>query len=143
LSREFADKLFAPFRIEDFPADLNASRLEMLLNTQPAVSVPAPASDVGKLSHLWGNQQRPLFVTEQQGLNAAQLQRRLLYALDASWPSGTPSELLYTAYWMNIGYELPEFAAKMLGFSAVVHRWLVLLLVKLAQLSCNSSETTD
>ncbi|CAL8466425.1 g5961 [Coccomyxa elongata] len=46
----------------------------------------------------------------------------LAAALRKPWPLGKPSEILYTSFWDAVGYGLPEFAGRLLGFDAVIDR---------------------
>ena len=123
MSREFADKLFAPFKVEEFPTDLRDVRLlQRLLGSPAVVPIPVPLQYMTTFGQLWMDQEHPLFVSTQQGPTAVDLSLRLAQALKSAWPSGTPSELLYTSYWSSIGFDLPEFAGKLLEFPAIVNR---------------------
>jgi hypothetical protein len=54
---------------------------------------------------------------------ASELHIRLQIALQELWPLGRPgSELLYTPYWSNVGFTLPEFVASILGFPVAINR---------------------
>jgi hypothetical protein len=125
MSVEYADRLFVPFSEAEFPRQLEPLRLQQLLVRSPATLIPVSAQNLNTTRQLWTDQDHPLFTPATSDQAAGRLWARLIMALDASWPSGMPSELLYTPYWNAIGYDLPEYAGKMLEFGAVVNRYAV------------------
>jgi hypothetical protein len=83
--------------------------------------VPLSASSLSSAASLWGAQEgRPLFVASDA--NALILASKLVTALHADWPQSTPSELTYTGYWNQIGFDLPFFAGQLLQFDVQMSR---------------------
>jgi hypothetical protein len=100
-------------------------RLQQLLSRWPAEPIPASPAELTLAHQLWTDRDHPLFRLATSLEPAVRLCHRIIGALTAAWPAGTPSELLYTPYWNAIGYDLPEYAGKMLEFGAVVNRYSV------------------
>lgn len=113
-SVEVARKLFAVF--PQMPLELEEGRLRELLNTPPACTVPVSATELGGNLELWPMDWEggALFKLAQQGEHCRKLQFMLEKALRATWPSGTPSQLLYTPYWNDVGWALPKAVADLL-----------------------------
>eukprot|EP00611_Tribonema_gayanum_P023654 TRINITY_DN5017_c0_g1_i1.p1 TRINITY_DN5017_c0_g1~~TRINITY_DN5017_c0_g1_i1.p1 ORF type:complete len:591 (+),score=71.53 TRINITY_DN5017_c0_g1_i1:38-1810(+) len=120
-----ADALFKVFDGSNFLKQLDVPRLRKLLKQPPVSPVPAPRHSMAILESLWPSTvhpDRPLFVTAKGTENPRRLLLQLEYALTVEPPMGTPTELLYTAFWYNIGWSLPELAGRMLCFDAILNR---------------------
>ncbi|KAG5181104.1 hypothetical protein JKP88DRAFT_246306 [Tribonema minus] len=104
---------------------LDVPRLRKLLKQPPASPVPAPRHSMATLESLWPSTvhpDRPLFVTAKGTEHPRRLLLQLEYALTVEPLMGTPTELLDTAFWYNIGWSLPELAGRMLCFDAILNR---------------------
>ncbi|KAG5175349.1 hypothetical protein JKP88DRAFT_265861 [Tribonema minus] len=121
-SEEFANELFAPFTKAAFPTQLELQSLSSLLNLPPVKQIPVPAVYMNPASNLWLDDTHPLFRAATATESAFRLSTKLCNALTISWRTGISSELGHTSYWDNMGGDLPEYAAGLLGFSAVVQR---------------------
>ena len=109
--------LFAPFPDTAFPRTLNAASLAGLMAAPLACRVPLPQSQCQHARRLFPD----LFCPETT-ISAHDLHPFLVTALQASWPNGTPTELLLTPFWDTVGYKLPEFAAGHLGMPVSENR---------------------
>ena len=109
--------LFAPFPETMFPRTLDTISVAGLLKAPLACKVPLTQSHYQHAYRLFPD----LFCPETT-TSAHDLHPHLITALQASWPTGTPTELLLTPFWDTVGYRLPEFAAGHLGIAASENR---------------------
>lgn len=109
--------LFAPFPETTFPKTLNVTSLARLMAAPLACRVPLPQSQYQHANRLFPD----LFCSETT-TSAHDLHPFLITALQAPWPTGTPTELLLTPFWDTVGYKMPEFAAKHLGMAVSQNR---------------------
>lgn len=109
--------LFAPFSETAFPRTLNATSLAGLMAAPLACRVPLPQSQYQHAKRLFPD----LFCPETT-ISAHDLHPFLVTALQALWPTGTPTELLLTTFWDTVGYKMPEFAAGHLGMAVSQNR---------------------
>ncbi|DBA94012.1 TPA: hypothetical protein ACH3X1_001664 [Trebouxia sp. C0004] len=109
--------LFAPFSETAFPKSLNATSLAGLMAAPLACRVPLPQSQYQHAKRLFPD----LFCPETT-ISAHDLHPFLVTALQTSWPTGTPTELLLTPFWDTVGYKMPEFAAGHLGMAVSQNR---------------------
>ncbi len=109
--------LFAPFPETTFPRTLDATSLAGLMAAPFACRVPLPQSQYQHARRLFPD----LFCPETT-TSAHDLHPFLVTALQASWPTGTPTELLLTSFWDTVGYRLPELAAGHLGLPVSQNR---------------------
>ncbi|KAL3150158.1 hypothetical protein ABBQ32_000020 [Trebouxia sp. C0010 RCD-2024] len=109
--------LFAPFPETMFPRTLDTTSLAGLLGAPLACRVPLPQSQYQHANRLFPD----LFCPETT-ISAHDLHPFLITALQASWPTGSPTELLLTTFWDTVGYKLPEFAAGHLGIAVSENR---------------------
>ena len=117
--------LFAPFPDAMFPRTLNATALAGLLGTPLACKVPLVQSQ-----YLHANRLFPDLFCPQTTISAHDLHPFLITALQASWPKGTPTELLLTTFWDTVGYRLPEFAGEHLGIPVFENRSVGISLIE-------------
>ena len=131
--------LFAPFPETMFPRILDTATVSGLLGAPLACRVPLPESQYQHANRLFPD----LFCPETT-ISAHDLHPFLITALQASWPTGTPTELLLTTFWDTVGYKLPEFAAGHLGIAVSQNRSVVISLWCLAiepQMLCGLPHT--
>lgn len=100
-----------------FPRTLDTTSLAGLLGAPLACRVPLPQSQYQHANRLFPD----LFCPETT-ISAHDLHPFLITALQASWPTGSPTELLLTSFWDTVGYKLPEFAAGHLGIAVSENR---------------------
>ena len=115
--------LFAPFPETMFPRALDTTSLAGLLGAPLACRVPLTQSQYQHANRLFPD----LFCPE-TSISAHDLHPTLITALQASWPTGSPTELLLTPFWDTVGYKLPEFAAGHLGIAVSENRLVVVSL---------------
>ena len=109
--------LFAPFPEIMFPRTLDTTSLAGLLGTPLACRVPLP-----QLQYQHANRLFPALFCPETTISAHDLHPYLITALQASWPTGSPTQLLLTTFWDVAGYKLPEFAAGHLGIAVSGNR---------------------
>ncbi|KAL0023742.1 hypothetical protein WJX77_000108 [Trebouxia sp. C0004] len=109
--------LFAPFPEIMFPRTLDTTSLAGLLGAPLACRVPLPQSQYQHANRLF-----PGLFCPETTISAHDLHPYLITALQASWPTGSPTELLLTTFWDVVGYKLPEFAAGHLGIAVSENR---------------------
>lgn len=112
------DAMFAPFEEPALFHTMDAQALHGLLSQPLAARCPVPASQ-------WPHYRllaEGLFELE-SSTTAPRLLSVLGSALHAPWPTGMPSELLYTPFWATVGLGLPEFASSILGFDVSINRY--------------------
>jgi len=109
--------LFAPFPETMFPRTLDITSLAGLLGAPLACRVPLPQSQYQHTNRLF-----PCLFCPETTVSAHDLHPFLTTALQASWPTGSPTELLLTTFWDTVGYKLPEFAARHLGIAVSENR---------------------
>lgn len=109
--------LLAPFPETAFPKTLNVTSLADLLAAPLVCKVPLPQSRYQHSGGLFPD----LFCPEAT-ISAHNLHPFLITALQASWPTGTPTEFLLAPFWDTVGYRLPEFAAGTLGIAVSQNR---------------------
>ena len=112
------EAIFAPFEEPALFHAWDPQALHSLLTQPLAARCPVPASQ-------WPHYRllaEDLFELE-SSTTAPQLLSALGAALHAPWPTGTPSELLYTPFWATVGLGLPEFASSILGFDVRINRY--------------------
>ena len=112
------EAMFAPFKEPALFHAWDPQALHSLLTQPLAARCPVPASQ-------WPHYRllaEDLFELE-SSTTAPQLLSALGAALHAPWPTGTPSELLYTPFWATVGLGLPEFASSILGFDVKINRY--------------------
>ena len=103
------DALFASFDEAILPRQLSIPQLTKLLESPLATHVPLPPSTYQSVHQLYPD----LFV-EETSASAPLLASTLVKSLQIPWPTGSPSELLYTQFWSNVGYALPEYIGRQL-----------------------------
>ena len=106
------DALFAPFDEATFPRQLSVPQLTKLLESPLATRVPLPPSTYQSVHQLYPD----LFVQETTA-SAPLLAPTLVKSLQTPWPTGSPTELLYTPFWATVGYGLPEVIGRQLGLN--------------------------
>ncbi|DBB07141.1 TPA: hypothetical protein ACH3X1_011712 [Trebouxia sp. C0004] len=106
------DTLFAPFDGATFPRQLSVPQLTKLLESPLATQVPLPPSTYQSVHQLYPD----LFV-EETNASAPLLASTLVKSLQTPWPTGSPTELLYTPFWATVGYGLPEVIGRQLGLN--------------------------
>ncbi|KAL0032436.1 hypothetical protein WJX77_000530 [Trebouxia sp. C0004] len=106
------DALFAPFDEPTFPRQLSVLQLTKLLESPLATRVPLPPSTFQSVYQLYPD----LFVQETTA-SAPLLAPTLVRSLQTPWPTGSPTELLYTPFWSTVGYGLPELIGRQLGLN--------------------------
>ena len=111
-SRAIMDALFASFDETNFPRQLSVPQLTKLLESPLATHVPLPSSTYQSVHQMYPD----LFV-EETFASAPMLASTLVKALQIPWPTGPPSELLYTQFWSNVGYALPEVIGRQMGLN--------------------------
>ncbi|DBA97112.1 TPA: hypothetical protein ACH3X1_014883 [Trebouxia sp. C0004] len=117
--------LFAPFPEIMFPRTLDTTSLAGLLGAPLACRVPLPQSQYQHANRLF-----PGLFCPETTISAHDLHPYLITALQASWPTGSPTELLLTTFWDVVGYKLPEFAAGHLGIAVSENSfWTMYLLL--------------
>ena len=109
--------LFAPFPEIMFPRTLDTTSLAGLLGAPLACRVPLPQSQYQHANRLF-----PSLFCPETTISAHDLHPYLITALQASWPTGSPTELLLTTFWDVVSYKLPEFAAGHLGIAVSENR---------------------
>ncbi len=85
--------LFAPFPETVFPRTMNASSLSALMTAPLACRVPLPQSQYQHAGRLF-----PELFCPETTVSAHDLHPILVTTLLASWPTGTPTELLLTIF---------------------------------------------
>ncbi len=115
------DALFAPFDEATFPKQLSVPQLTKLLESPLATRVPLPPSTFQSVYQLYPD----LFVQETTE-SAPLLAPTLVKSLQTPWPTGSPTELLYTPFWSTVGYGLPEFIGRRLGLNISENRCVAL-----------------
>jgi len=109
--------LLAPFPEIAFPETLNVTSLAGLLTAPLACKVSLPQSQYQHSGGLF-----PGLIYPEATISAHNLHPFLITALQALWPTGTPTELLLIPFWDTVGYKLPEFAAGPLGIAVSENR---------------------
>jgi len=115
------DALFAPFDEATFPRQLSVPQLTNLLESPLATRVPLPPSTFQSVHQLYPD----LFVQETTA-SAPLLAPTLVRSLQTPWPTGSPTELLYTPFWATVGYGLPELIGRQLGLNISESRCVAL-----------------
>ncbi len=115
------DALFAPFDAASFPKQLSVPQLTKLLEAPFATRVPLAPSDYQSSQHLY-----PDLFTPEASASAPLLAPTLLTSLQRPWPTGPPSEFLYTPFWATVGYGLPEVIGRQLGLNITECRFVAL-----------------
>jgi len=115
------DALFAPFDEAAFPKQLSVSNLINLLESPLATRVPLPPSTYQSVNHLY-----PDLFTMETTASAPLLATTLVKAVQTAWPTGAPTELLYTPFWETVGYGLPEDIGRQLGLDISKSRFVPL-----------------
>jgi len=115
------DALFAPFDEAAFPKQLSVSNLINLLESPLATRVPLPPSTYQSVNHLY-----PDLFTMETTASAPLLATTLVKAVQTPWPTGPPTELLYTPFWETVGYGLPEDIGRQLGLNISKSRFVPL-----------------
>ena len=109
VQRRLAATLFAAFSRDEFPRDLDAQSLRMLLQRDPACLVPQSAEDAAELAMLWPDiPTLPALFTSNPNEHGGRIYRYLHHALSLRWPSSATTELEFTPTWNAIGYSLPQ-----------------------------------
>ena len=109
--------MFAPFEESTFPQTLQPQALQQLLNTPLAARCPIHPTQWLHLKSLGDN----IFV-EDATRTAPGWQGRLTNALQVNYPVGSPTELLLTGFWAQVGFGLPEYVGTALGFAVTTQR---------------------
>ncbi len=123
-SRAIMNALFAPFDEATFPRQLSVPQLSKLLESPLAAHVPLPPSTYQSVHQLYPD----LFV-EETIASAPLLASTLVNSLQTPWPTGSPTELLYTPFWAAVGYGLPEVIGRQLGLNISQSRCVALVQV--------------
>jgi len=58
--------------------------------------------------------------------SAPLLATTLVKAVQTPWPTGPPTEFLYTPFWETVGYGLPEVIGRQLGLNISESRFVPL-----------------
>lgn len=111
------EELFAPFPADTFPTKLHLTELLALLNAPYAAKVPVPPSTFQAHEDMYPDLFRP-----DATVTAEPLRDRLVGAWRQKWPRGVATDFLYTSFWDQVGYELPEFVGSMVGPNIVLNR---------------------
>ena len=130
------DTLFAPFDEATFPRQLSVPQLSKLLESPLATHVPLPPSTYQSVHQLYPD----LFV-EETTASAPLLASTLVKSLQTPWPTGSPTELLYTPFWATVGYGLPEVIGRQLGLNISESRCVAVVeVLRLEGASARSSK---
>ena len=106
------DALFAPFDEAAFPRQLSVPQLTKLLESPLSMRVPLPPSTYQSVHQLY-----PDLFAQETTASAPLLAPTLVKFLQTPWPTGSPTELLYTPFWATVGYGLPEVIGRQLGLN--------------------------
>ena len=115
------DALFAPFDEAAFPKQLSVLQLTKLLESPFATRILLPPSTFQSVHQLYPD----LFVQETTA-SAPLLASTLMRSLQTPWPTGSPTQLLYTPFWASVGYGLPELIGRQLGLNICESRCVAL-----------------
>ena len=127
-----AQELFAPFSEDLFSPELDVQALKGMLTQPLRIQVPVASAVFAQYCSLMPSLYCPSTTENARGLIS-----RFDTALAQSWPTGSGSELNYTAFWDILGFKLPEFAQGYIDCGVSCSRyavpWLVLSRAALAQ----------
>ena len=115
---DITNAMFAPFEESTFPSSLNnIQALQQLLNMPLAARCPMHPSQWPRFQSLADS-----IFQEDATRTAPELQSRLTSAVLIHFPLSSDSELNLTGFWDVVGFGLPEFVGRVLGFAVIKQR---------------------